>query len=212
LAALHHADLDIDVTTEARFHPIEVLRCMRPKLGVVALGAPAIAVLAFEALLNATSMFNHGNVRMPARIVRVLRWAVVTPDMHRVHHSSDALEANSNFGCNLPCWEHLFGTHRDQPAVGHEAMTIGFEQFRERAVRPGRRRRVHRRARPLRELPLRMREIAHYKGDMTILVRKAQVRSAKAAALLRESGFRHLSVVRRGMVEWVRQQGSSQAK
>jgi sterol desaturase/sphingolipid hydroxylase (fatty acid hydroxylase superfamily) len=132
LHRVHHADLEIDVTTGARFHPIEILLSMGIKLGVVAaLGAPAAAVLVFEVLLNATSMFNHSNVRMPLWLDRVLRWAVVTPDMHRVHHSIAARETNSNFGFNLPWWDRLFGTYRDQPAAGHEAMTIGIEQFRE---------------------------------------------------------------------------------
>ena len=132
LHRMHHADLDIDVTTGARFHPIEILLSMGIKLGVVAaLGTPAVAVLAFEVLLNATSMFNHSNVRMPIWLDRVLRWIVVTPDMHRVHHSIVACETNSNFGFNLPWWDRLFGTYRDQPAAGHETMTIGIEQFRD---------------------------------------------------------------------------------
>jgi sterol desaturase/sphingolipid hydroxylase (fatty acid hydroxylase superfamily) len=134
LHRMHHADLEIDVTTGARFHPIEILLSMGLKLGVVAaLGALAVAVLAFEVLLNATSMFNHSNVRMPAGLDRVLRWVVVTPDMHRVHHSIVVRETNSNFGFNVPWWDRLFGTYRDQPAAGHEAMTIGIEQFREPA-------------------------------------------------------------------------------
>jgi len=134
LHRMHHADLDFDVTTGARFHPIEILLSMGIKLGVVAaLGIPAVGVLAFEVLLNATSMFNHSNVRMPIWLDRVLRWIVVTPDMHRVHHSVVARETNSNFGFNLPWWDRLFGTYRDQPAAGHEAMTIGIEQFREPA-------------------------------------------------------------------------------
>jgi sterol desaturase/sphingolipid hydroxylase (fatty acid hydroxylase superfamily) len=102
------------------------------KLGVVtALGTPAVAVLIFEVLLNATSMFNHGNVRLPTRIDRALRWIVVTPEMHRVHHSVVPHETNSNFGFNLPWWDRLFGTYRGQPAAGHERMTIGIAQFRE---------------------------------------------------------------------------------
>jgi sterol desaturase/sphingolipid hydroxylase (fatty acid hydroxylase superfamily) len=129
LHRMHHADLEFDVTTGARFHPIEILLSMAIKLGVVAaLGAPAVAVLLFEVLFNATSMFNHSNVRMPAGLDRVLRWIVVTPDMHRVHHSIVARETNSNFGFNLPWWDRLFGTYREQPAAGHEAMTIGIEQ------------------------------------------------------------------------------------
>ena len=134
LHRMHHADLEFDVTTGARFHPIEILLSMGIKLGVVAaLGAPAVAVLAFEVLLNATSMFNHSNVRMPTWLDRVLRWIVVTPDMHRVHHSIAARETNSNFGFNLPWWDRLFGTYRDQPAAGHDGMTIGIEQFRDPA-------------------------------------------------------------------------------
>lgn len=134
LHRMHHADLEFDVTTGARFHPVEILLSMGIKLGVVAaLGAPAVAVLIFEVLLNATAMFNHSNVRMPVWIDRVLRWIVVTPDMHRVHHSIVARETNSNFGFNLPWWDRLFGTYRDQPAAGHDAMTIGIEQFREPA-------------------------------------------------------------------------------
>jgi sterol desaturase/sphingolipid hydroxylase (fatty acid hydroxylase superfamily) len=132
LHRMHHADLEFDVTTGARFHPIEILLSMGIKIGVVAaLGAPAVAVLIFEVLLNATSMFNHGNVRLPERLDRVLRWLVVTPDMHRVHHSVVPRETNSNFGFNLPWWDRLFGTYRAQPAAGHEGMTIGIEQFRD---------------------------------------------------------------------------------
>ena len=131
LHRMHHADLDLDVTTGARFHPIEILLSMLIKLTVVAaLGPPAIAVLIFEVVLNATSMFNHGNVRIPIAIDRVLRWLVVTPDMHRVHHSIVPRETNSNFGFNLPWWDRLLGTYRAQPDAGHEAMTIGIEQFR----------------------------------------------------------------------------------
>ena len=129
---MHHTDLDFDVTTGARFHPIEIILSMLIKLGVVAaLGASALGVLIFEVLLNATSMFNHGNARIPTRLDRYLRWFVVTPDMHRVHHSIVVGETNSNFGFNLPWWDWLLGTYRDQPAAGHEGMTIGIEQFRE---------------------------------------------------------------------------------
>ena len=132
LHRMHHADLDIDVSTGLRFHPIEILLSMVVKLAVVlALGASALAVLLFEVLLNATSMFNHSNVRMPQGLDGVLRWFVVTPDMHRVHHSILARETNSNFGFNLPWWDRLFGTYRAQPAAGHEAMTIGIEPFRD---------------------------------------------------------------------------------
>ena len=132
LHRMHHADLEFDVTTGLRFHPIEILLSMGIKLGVVAaLGAPAVAVLIFEVLLNATSMFNHGNVGLPQRIDRVLRWIVVTPDMHRVHNSIVPRETNSNFGFNLPWWDRLCGTYRAQPAAGHEGITIGIEQFRD---------------------------------------------------------------------------------
>ncbi len=131
LHRMHHADLDIDVSTGLRFHPVEILLSMVIKLAAIAaLGAPAAAVLIFEALLNATSMFNHSNVRIPEKFDSVLRWLVVTPDMHRVHHSILSRETNSNFGFNLPWWDRLFGTYRAQPAGGHEAMTIGIEQFR----------------------------------------------------------------------------------
>jgi len=133
LHRVHHADVDFDVTTGARFHPIEIVLSMLIKFAVIlVLGPPAVAVLIFEVLLNATSMFNHGNVRLPVRIDRVLRWLVVTPDMHRVHHSIDPRETNSNFGFNVPWWDRLFGTYRAQPRAGHDAMTIGIEQFRGR--------------------------------------------------------------------------------
>jgi sterol desaturase/sphingolipid hydroxylase (fatty acid hydroxylase superfamily) len=129
---MHHADLEFDVTTGVRFHPVEILLSMAIKLGVIlALGTPALAVLGFEILLSATSLFNHGNVKLPERLDRVLRWVLVTPDMHRVHHSIVTRETNSNFGFNLPWWDWLFKTYRDQPAAGHLAMTIGLEQFRE---------------------------------------------------------------------------------
>jgi len=131
LHRVHHADLEFDVTTGLRFHPLEILLSMAIKLAVIAaLGPPALAVLIFEVLLNATSMFNHGNVRMPAGLDRVLRWLVVTPDMHRVHHSVLPHETNSNFGFNLPWWDRLLGTYRARPAAGHTGMTIGIEQFR----------------------------------------------------------------------------------
>jgi sterol desaturase/sphingolipid hydroxylase (fatty acid hydroxylase superfamily) len=132
LHRMHHADLEFDVTTGLRFHPIEILLSMMIKLAVVAaLGTPAVAVLIFEVLLNATSMFSHSNVRIPLGLDRVLRWFVVTPDMHRVHHSILSRETNSNFGFNVPWWDRLFGTYRPQPAAGHETMTIGIEQFRD---------------------------------------------------------------------------------
>ncbi len=132
LHRMHHADLEFDVTTGVRFHPFEILLSMVIKLAVVAaLGAPALAVLLFEVLLNATSMFNHGNVRLPAALDRVMRWIIVTPEMHRVHHSVTPRETNSNFGFNLPWWDRCFGTYRPEPEAGHQHMTIGIEQFRD---------------------------------------------------------------------------------
>jgi sterol desaturase/sphingolipid hydroxylase (fatty acid hydroxylase superfamily) len=132
LHMVHHADLDFDVTTGLRFHTIEILLSMGIKAAaIVLLGTPALAVLIFEVLLNATSMFNHSNVQMPAWLDRVLRLFVVTPDMHRVHHSDIARETNSNFGFNLPWWDHLLGTYRSQPSQGHTGMTIGLKQFRD---------------------------------------------------------------------------------
>jgi sterol desaturase/sphingolipid hydroxylase (fatty acid hydroxylase superfamily) len=133
LHRVHHADLEFDVSTGVRFHPVEILLSMVIKLAVVAcLGPPAVAVLVFEVLLNATSMFNHSNVRISPAIDHGLRRVVVTPDMHRVHHSIHATETNSNYGFNLPWWDRLFGTYRAQPRDGHERMTIGIEQFRTR--------------------------------------------------------------------------------
>lgn len=132
LHRMHHADLDFDLTTGVRFHPIEILLSMCIKLMVItALGAPALGVLIFEILLNATSLFNHSNARIPLPMDRVLRWLVVTPDMHRVHHSWYPNETNSNFGFNLPWWDRLLGTYKDQPRDGHEQMTIGINLFRE---------------------------------------------------------------------------------
>jgi sterol desaturase/sphingolipid hydroxylase (fatty acid hydroxylase superfamily) len=132
LHLVHHADLDFDATTGVRFHPLEILLSLGIKMGaVVLLGAPALAVLLFEVLLNATSVFNHGNVRLPAWLDRLLRLVVVTPEMHRVHHSVRPRETNSNFGFNLPWWDFLFGTYRAQPVDGHEGMTVGLEQFRD---------------------------------------------------------------------------------
>jgi len=134
LHMVHHADLDIDVTTGLRFHPLEILISIGVKLGAVAaVGPPPEAVLAFEVLLNATSMFNHGNVGIPAAIDRILRLFVVTPDMHRVHHSVTIRETNSNFGFNFPWWDRIFGTYRPQPALGHKDMVIGLAQFRDEA-------------------------------------------------------------------------------
>ena len=131
LHRMHHADLDFDVTTGARFHPIEIVLSMLIKFAVIAaLGPPAVAVVIFEVLLNATAMFNHSNVRMPAGLDRVLRLFAVTPDMHRVHHSVEDHEANSNFGFNLPWWDRLFGTYKPQPDAGHLGMTLGIRDYR----------------------------------------------------------------------------------
>ena len=131
LHRMHHADLDVDVTTGSRFHPVEIILSVLLKMAaVIVIGPPAVAVLVFDAVLNGTSMFNHGNVRLPPALDRVLRWFVVTPDMHRLHHSDLPAETNSNFGFNLPWWDRLFGTYRTQPELGHEAMTLGLDIFR----------------------------------------------------------------------------------
>jgi sterol desaturase/sphingolipid hydroxylase (fatty acid hydroxylase superfamily) len=132
LHRMHHADLDIDVTTGVRFHPIESLISLGIKIAaVIALGVPAAAVLAFEVLLNATSMFNHANVSLPPALERIVRWFVVTPQMHQVHHSIVRAETDSNFGFNLPWWDHLFGTYRAVPAAGDDGVTIGLPIFRD---------------------------------------------------------------------------------
>jgi sterol desaturase/sphingolipid hydroxylase (fatty acid hydroxylase superfamily) len=131
LHRVHHTDLDFDVTTGARFHPLEILLSLLIKFAVIVLlGPPGVAVVVFEVVLNATAMFNHGNVRIPASLDRLLRLVVVTPDMHRVHHSVEDDETNSNFGFNLPWWDRLFGTYLAQPRGGHEAMRIGIYTFR----------------------------------------------------------------------------------
>ena len=132
LHRMHHADLEFDVTTGLRFHPVEIALSMLIKFAaVIALGAPPLAVMIFEVMLNATSMFNHGNVRLFARLDGLLRWIVVTPEMHRVHHSILRRETNSNFGFNLPWWDRLFGTYRAQPEAGHAQMSIGIDCFRD---------------------------------------------------------------------------------
>ena len=131
LHMMHHADMDIDVTTGTRFHPLEMLLSMLVKgAAIIALGTPALGVVIFEILLNATSMFNHGNIKIPVDTDAVLRLFVVTPDMHRVHHSVFPTETNSNFGFSLPWWDRLMGTYRGQPRKGHIDMTIGLNQFR----------------------------------------------------------------------------------
>ena len=135
LHRMHHVDLDFDVTTGLRFHPVEILLSLLIKFAaVIALGAPAAAVLAFELALNLGSLFNHGNVRMPRAIDRALRLLVVTPDMHRVHHSIVPEEINSNFGFFLSCWDRLFGTYTAAPRAGHDAITISVSDTRDPAV------------------------------------------------------------------------------
>jgi len=132
LHMMHHADLDYDLTTGIRFHPVEILISMVIKFGaIVVLGAPALAVVLFEIILNGMAMFNHGNFYLPLGLDRVLRWFVVTPDMHRVHHSVFPNETNSNYGFNLSWWDRIMGTYRAQPRLGHKEMTIGLNQFRD---------------------------------------------------------------------------------
>jgi len=131
LHRVHHADLDYDLTTGARFHPIEIILSMLIKFAtILLLGPPVVAVILFEVILNGMAMFNHGNVGLPAGLDRLLRWLIVTPDMHRVHHSVEDDETNSNFGFNLSCWDRLFGTYREQPRQGHLGMTIGIHGYR----------------------------------------------------------------------------------
>ena len=129
---MHHTDLDLDVSSGNRFHPLEILFSLVIKIGaVIVLGAPVIAVVTFEILLNATSLFNHGNLRIPADIDHRLRLILVTPDMHRVHHSIIPRETDSNFSFNLPWWDRILGTYRDQPREGHTGMSIGLKEFRD---------------------------------------------------------------------------------
>lgn len=132
LHRVHHADLDYDLTTGARFHPIEIALSMLIKFATITvLGPPVLAVVIFEVLLSVTALFNHGNIRLPFALDRVLRWVLVTPDMHRVHHSVEDDETNSNFGFNLPWWDRLFGTYRAQPRAGHGLMMIGIHGHRD---------------------------------------------------------------------------------
>ncbi|MDB4409640.1 sterol desaturase family protein [Gammaproteobacteria bacterium] len=132
LHRVHHADMDFDVTTGARFHTLEILLSMLIKFAaIILLGPPVVAVVIFEVVLNASSMFNHSNVRLPLRLDRLLRVFIVTPDMHRVHHSHRDHETNSNFGFSLSLWDRLFGTYRAQPVDGHENMVIGIDTFRD---------------------------------------------------------------------------------
>jgi sterol desaturase/sphingolipid hydroxylase (fatty acid hydroxylase superfamily) len=132
LHQVHHADPDIDTSTGVRFHPIEILLSMGIKISaVILLGAPAVAVMVFEIVLNATSLFNHGNVRLSGWADRLIRQVFVTPDMHRVHHSVIRQETDSNFGFNFSIWDRLFGTYRETPELGHLEMEIGLKEFRD---------------------------------------------------------------------------------
>ncbi|MEP3891115.1 MAG: sterol desaturase family protein [Hellea sp.] len=129
LHKVHHADRDIDVTTGSRFHPLEIGLSMVYKMALVALlGAPVLAVIIFEIILNVCAMFNHSNVKLPLKFDRLLRRLIVTPDMHRVHHSIISSETNSNFGFSLSLWDHLFGSYTAQPAKGHDDMVIGLQE------------------------------------------------------------------------------------
>ena len=132
LHRVHHADLDYDFTTGVRFHPLEIIVSMLIKfVAILILGPPVAAVVIFEVILNASSMFNHGNIKLPAALDRILRLLIVTPDMHRVHHSVEKDESNRNFGFNLSLWDHLFDTYRQQPRAGHERMVVGIQNYRE---------------------------------------------------------------------------------
>jgi sterol desaturase/sphingolipid hydroxylase (fatty acid hydroxylase superfamily) len=132
LHRMHHTDLDLDVTSGNRFHPLEIIISMLIKMAaVVLLGVPSQAVLIFEVVLNACAMFNHGNIRLPVTLDRLLRLLLVTPDMHRVHHSTIVRETNSNFGFNLPWWDRICGTYRPQPEKGHLDMAIGLNEYRD---------------------------------------------------------------------------------
>lgn len=127
---MHHSDLDLDVTSGVRFHPMEIVLSLAVKvMAIMVVGASPIAVMIFEVVLNATSLFNHGNVLIPQHVERLLRWMVVTPDMHRIHHSMDVREMNSNYGFNVPWWDRVFGTYCPEPALGHLAMRIGLEHL-----------------------------------------------------------------------------------
>jgi sterol desaturase/sphingolipid hydroxylase (fatty acid hydroxylase superfamily) len=129
---MHHADQGFDATTALRFHPVEIVLSMFWKAGVVvAIGAPVMSVLLFEIVLNGAAMFNHANIAIPKRADRILRRFIVTPDMHRVHHSSERAETDSNYGFNFPFWDRLFSTYRSQPRLGHENMEIGLKSYRD---------------------------------------------------------------------------------
>ena len=132
LHRVHHADLGFDATTGLRFHPIEIFLSLAFKTAVIVLlGAVPWAVVAFEVMLNGSSVFNHGNVEIPKRVDWWLRWAIVTPDMHRIHHSTRVGETNSNFGFSVSWWDRLFGTYRSEPALGQLGMEIGLSEYRQ---------------------------------------------------------------------------------
>ncbi|PCJ59348.1 MAG: hypothetical protein COA65_06185 [Rhodospirillaceae bacterium] len=131
LHQVHHSDMDFDTTTAIRFHPVEILVSLVFKVGLVAaIGADPLAVLLFEAILNGTALFNHGNVRLPAKLEHGLRFLVVTPEMHRIHHSTDSAETNRNFGFALSIWDRLCGTYQQAPARGHLGVEIGLNAYR----------------------------------------------------------------------------------
>jgi len=133
LHRMHHADQDIDVTTGTRFHPIEIILSMWIKIGLVLLlGISPIAVIVFEIILNASSMFNHSNAYLPLKLDKLIRKGIVTPDMHRVHHSVIEKETHSNFGFFLSIWDRVFNTYREQPALGHDKVKIGIPMFQSR--------------------------------------------------------------------------------
>ncbi len=135
---VHHADRDFDVTTALRFHPLEILASMVLKIGVIyLLGPQAIAVVLFEVILNGTAMFNHTNLRLPLWLDRAVRLVLVTPDMHRVHHSIHRHEHDSNYGFALSVWDRIFRTYRPKPEAGHDLMTVGLEWQDERPSRLG---------------------------------------------------------------------------
>ena len=127
---VHHSDRDLDLSTSLRFHPIEILLSIGIKsIAIVLLGAPSFAVLIFEVLLNATAIFNHSNISLPTKLDRLLRWFIVTPDMHRIHHSVVTCETNSNYGFNLTWWDYLLGTYRSQPLVSQQELKIGLPEY-----------------------------------------------------------------------------------
>lgn len=132
LHRVHHTDRDFDTTTALRFHPIEIVLSMVLKIAVVvALGVPVLAVILFEVILNGMALFNHGNLRLPARLEALLRKVIVTPDMHRIHHSVLVHEYNSNFGFNLSGWDRLFSSYCEDPGEGHDGMTIGQTEYQD---------------------------------------------------------------------------------